>query len=334
MTDLPATLSPFSCPPGSPLPLTPFTNAGSRWFDISNGAAIDWAWVATANETWISLSCTEGSVYKADPSTWETRVEISVPDWSVVPRGMHTVSVVINTTSADPSKISPHAPMSYTIPVFVNHLTVPDDFTGYVETDGGVSMEGAHAARNTSVGNTRWEVIPGYSPRTNNGDAVSMFPRLGANFSVGEGPKLEYDFYLFNNQSTGNVTVNLFLGPTLNYQKGRPLQYAVQLDSLAPQLVQPVINPRNPGSVDFASDPGGGDWHKAVSANVRISQTNHTLAAGTTRPGKHTVTIWGVEQGVVLEKIVVNTVVEAMVQKSYLGQPESLFVEGEKVAGR
>lgn len=53
------------------------------------------------------------------------------------------------------------------------------------------------------------------------------------------------------------MTVNCFLGPTLNYQKDRPLQYAIQIDDGPAQVVQPVINPRNPGSVDFASDPGG-----------------------------------------------------------------------------
>jgi hypothetical protein len=56
-----------------------------------------------------------------------------------------------------------------------------------------------------------------------------------------------------------------------------------------------------------------------VAANSRVSSTNHTLRA----PGKHTLSVWGIEQGLVLEKIVINTVAPSLVQTSYLGQPES-----------
>lgn len=70
-----------------------------------------------------------------------------------------------------------------------------------------------------------------------------------------------------------------------------------------------------------------GDWHRAVSDNVRISSTNHTLTS--VGPGAHTLRFWGIERGVVLEKIVVNTVVPSLVQKSYLGQPESMWVGGK-----
>ena len=83
----------YNCPPGSPPPLTPYTIGGSRWFDVSNGAAVDWSWVAAINETWAVLSCTEGSVSASDPASWEKRVEVSVPDWSVIPKGVHVVSV-------------------------------------------------------------------------------------------------------------------------------------------------------------------------------------------------------------------------------------------------
>lgn len=57
-----------------------------------------------------------------------------------------------------------------------------------------------------------------------------------------------------------------------------------------------------------------------MAAAVRISSTNHTLMTG---PGAHKLTFWGVEQGVVVEKFVINTVAASLVQKSYLGQPES-----------
>lgn len=82
--------------------------------------------------------------------------------------------------------------MTFTFSIPVQNLALPANVTGvYVESDGGVSIEAAHASRNTTVNGTTWEVIPGYSSRTSDGAAVSMFPRVGANFSVGAGPKLE-----------------------------------------------------------------------------------------------------------------------------------------------
>ncbi|KAL7415468.1 hypothetical protein BDY24DRAFT_383043 [Mrakia frigida] len=305
----------YNCPPPVLPLLTPYSEP-SRYFDISTGANIDWSWTASANESFVQLSKTSGEVQAADSSTWESRVEVSVPDWSLVPSGRLSVSIRIRTTSADPTTdgISPRAPMSYSFTIPIQSLSVPANYSGFVESDGGVSIEAAHSSRNTSVGGTSWEILPGYSPRTSTGEAVSLFPRVGSNFSVGAGPKLEYDFFIFNNQTRGNLTVNAYLGTSLNYQLGRPLKYAVQIDDLAPQVVQPVPNAANAGS----NPP---DWNGVVAASVRISSTNHTLTTG--GPGAHTLSFWGIEPGVVLEKIVINTVAPSLVPKSYLGQPES-----------
>ena len=58
------------------------------------------------------------------------------------------------------------------------------------------------------------------------------------------------------------------------------------------------------------------DWEKTVGDNARHSQTTHTI----TKPGYHTLKIWMVDSGVVLEKVVVN---RGGVRPSYLGPPET-----------
>lgn len=62
--------------------------------------------------------------------------------------------------------------------------------SGFVEGDGTVTFEAAHATRNTSVNGVAWTEIPNYG-RTLSG--VTPLPALGngdANFTVGSGPSL------------------------------------------------------------------------------------------------------------------------------------------------
>ncbi|MCX6328290.1 MAG: hypothetical protein NTZ85_02080, partial [Bacteroidia bacterium] len=60
------------------------------------------------------------------------------------------------------------------------------------------------------------------------------------------------------------------------------------------------------------------DWEKSVSDNARFSVTKHFIPS----PGYHTLKIWMVDPGVVIQKIIVNT---GGLKPSYLGPPESFF---------
>jgi hypothetical protein len=117
---------------------------------------------------------------------------------------------------------------------------------------------------------------------------------------------LEYKMYLFN---TGNIEVQGIFSPTLNFLAGRPLQYAISFDDDTPQVVTLV-------PVNFIAQHGNMDWEKVVADNARTSITKHKIS----NPGYHTLKIWMIDPGVVLQKIVVNT---GGVRPSYLGPPES-----------
>jgi hypothetical protein len=63
-------------------------------------------------------------------------------------------------------------------------------FKGFVEGDGGVSIEAVHPSRNTSAGGVAWRALPGLG-RTNG--ALTPYPPLGNGgnaFSAGTGPSL------------------------------------------------------------------------------------------------------------------------------------------------
>jgi hypothetical protein len=112
--------------------------------------------------------------------------------------------------------------------------------------------------------------------------------------------------YLFK---TGEVEVNSILSPSLNFAPGRPVRIAVSFDGEAPKIAEVVPQ-------KYVAGDRNRDWEESVKNSSRTVKTKHTIAA----PGYHTLIIWMVDPGVVLQKLVVNT---GGLKSSYLGPPES-----------
>ena len=118
---------------------------------------------------------------------------------------------------------------------------------------------------------------------------------------------LEYVCYFFNE---GDVEVNTYLSPTLNFHGDQGLRYAVSFDDEKPEIIHIHRNDTIP---DWKYPQ---IWNKAVSENISILVSHHRLF----KPGTHTLRYWMVDPGVVLQKIVVKT---KDAKSSYLGPPES-----------
>ncbi len=87
------------------------------------------------------------------------------------------------------------------------------------------------------------------------------------------------------------------------------MQYGISFDDQPVQII--TLVPEN-----YNAQNGNADWEKSVSDNSRTSKTKHLISS----PGYHTLKIWMIGPGVVLQKIVVNT---GGLKPSYLGPPES-----------
>ncbi len=105
------------------------------------------------------------------------------------------------------------------------------------------------------------------------------------------------------------MQVATITSPTLNFVPGRGLRLAVSFDDEPPQVVTLV-------PADYKAQNGNRDWEKVVGDNARCVRSTHTLATA----GSHTLKLWMVDPGVVLQKIVVDC---GGVKPSYLGPPES-----------
>jgi len=283
--------------PGAPAAaeLPPFDafNQQRHYLEVFNQGKRRFDYTATASAPWIRLGESEGRVES------ERRVWVSV-DWSRVPAG---------TTRGKITLAGAGATVTVGVTAFNPTEVTRASLQGFVEGAGVVSIEAEHTTKRTAVGSGRWVRVEDYGPTlsamraTAPPDASAVTP---ASLASGRASCLEYRMYLF---STGRVDVSAFVAPSLNFLPHRGLQLAVSFDDEPPQVVTLV-------PADYIAQHGNMDWEKCVGDNRRIVRTTHQLA----QPGYHTLKVWMVDPGIVLEKLVVNLGGE---KPSYLGPPES-----------
>jgi hypothetical protein len=272
-------------------------NRQTHYVEVFNRGKTPFNFRAQAVEPWIRLSSTEGKVED------QTRIWVSI-DWSKAPKNKSQGAVKVSGTGRN-----------VTVRVDAFNPATPErkSLHGFVEGEGFVAIQAEHYTKKTDFGTNRWIKIEDYG---HTASAMRTTAQVNAPSATPgkDSPCLEYQIYLF---TTGKVDVEGIFSATLNFMPDRGLRYAVSFDNETPEVVTLVPQ-------DFSAQNGNRDWEESVEDNGRFSHTTHTIA----RPGNHTLKIWMVDPGVVLEKIVVDA---GGVRPSYLGPPESFhgITEGE-----
>lgn len=107
-------------------------------------------------------------------------------DWSKL--GATTGSGTVTLQSAGSEQVG--GSTSVQVNLVAYGRSTASGFKGFVEGDGGVSIEAVHPTRNSSAGGVAWHSLPGLG-RTNG--AVTPYPILGNGgnaFNAGSGPNL------------------------------------------------------------------------------------------------------------------------------------------------
>ena len=130
-----------------------------------------------------------------------------------------------------------------------------------------VSIEAENYTNAINNQDIKWQVISGLG-RTNSG--VTAIPVTKKIEKPGKNsPVLEYNFYLLENPKDGKVKVNIYLSPTLNFQNGTGLKYAISIDDEEPQ----IINMHQGCDIPDWKYPQW--WNQAVSDNIIIKTSEH-----------------------------------------------------------
>ena len=258
----------------------------TRTVKLFNRGSTPVAYTVTTSAPWIVVSRIGGSVAIEDD------FEVQV-NWKTVPADHATGTITINPQSGTPMQVQLES-------VRLPGLT-RKDAQGFVESDGYVAIEAADTSGRTADGATHWEELLGFGETRS---AMTVFPVTAAS-NLNSTAGLKYHIYL---SDEGNFTLHAVLAPTLNFVPGRGLRFAVSIDN-SPRVV-----------VDALEHNTDKDWEEAVSDGVKKISVPLSIAGS----GYHTLTIWMVDPGVVLEKIVLS---HGPLRPSYLGPPESLHAQ-------
>jgi hypothetical protein len=277
-----------SWPGGPGEPATPALSVFDgvpRYIDVFNRGRQPFDFSIEAADPWLHVDVSRGTVDR------EQRISVSAR-WSDVPVGTERSTLTV--TGPNDVKVR------VVVPVLNPPSPRPDTLDGFVEANGYVSIEAEHFTRAVAPSGRQWTVIPNHG-RTRSGVTAWPVTAPSATTAAADGMRLEYQMHL---SSQGTVSVDVHLAPTQKFQPGSGLRYAVAFDDEAPQVV------------NVHADDSPVAWEKAVADGVKILSTRHAIA----RSGRHVLTFWSLDPGLVLQKVVVYT---GRPRPSYLGPPES-----------
>jgi hypothetical protein len=90
-------------------------------------------------------------------------------------------------------------------------------------------------------------------------------------------------------QTPGDWRVTVRALPTFSVETGKQQRYAIAFDDAQPQII----------SLPLSQDEKNKTWQENVLRNAAPTTSTHALAA----PGAHTLKIWMVDPGIVLDTI-------------------------------
>ena len=247
----------------------------SHFVDVFNGGAGTLAWTARPAADWIQLSVPGG--------TGEARTQVSI-DWNRAPKGAEVQSKIIFTAGAEKIPVT----VSVFNPAETNFAAGAD----FIEENHRVVITAAHASAFVAGRDAAWQTISdlGYQGR-----AVGVFPvtvavRATPEKILAESPQLQFNVCL---RHAGDWRVTVRALPTFSVETGQPQRYAIALDDAPPQIVA------LPDS-QSERDP---QWQENVLRNAALTTSAHHLATA----GRHTLKIWMVDPGIVLDTIAAET---------------------------
>lgn len=261
------------------------------YIEVMNRGEKPLSYTLKQNSEWIKISKTKGKVKHGE------KVYISI-DWSKAPTGKHIGEIEIAGAGSQ-----------YAIKVPINNAEF--NVAGFVEREGVVSIEAANFQKALNTDDAQWVRVPNLG-RTHS--SVMPIPMNAAPKEPGvNAPVLEYTFTLLNDSE---IAIATYLSPTHNFKSGDGLRFAIAVDNQKPKVVN--LNENE----DLPDWKYADWWMKAAGDHIKIKQIDQGLS----KAGVHTLRVWMVDPGVVIQKFVINA---GGLRQSYLGPPESAFYQSQ-----
>lgn len=267
-----------------------------HYLEIFNRGKIPFEYAIAADVPWLSFSSGKGTVDS------DLRIQVSFNEKQMT--GERSEGTIKVTGAGEEVAIR--------VKAFNPGETQGEVIKGFVESGGVVSIEAEHFSKNIEAGSRQWIKIEDYGltlsgmRATGPVDAPPAVPGKDA-------PCLEYPLYLFSDD-TARVTV--VTSPLLNFMPGRDIRFAVSFNNDAPKYITNV------------PDKFRVHWSNPAWAETVVNQARHcTATLKIPKKGYHTLKVWMIDPGVVIQKIIIDT---GGLKPSYLGPGESVFMDARK----
>ncbi|WP_342565685.1 glycosyl hydrolase 115 family protein [Paenibacillus sp. FSL R7-0345] len=258
---------------------------------VSNGGDTGFAYEAAASADWIRLDPRSGW-----SETGET-ITVSV-DWDKV-QGTCSGDIVI---SGAEGTVTVRAEIDWIELSGVPPMT-------FVETHEIVSIEAEHTVHRAPADGVEWKTISSYGRTLS---SVKMYPDTVSFSEPARSPYLEYRVFI---RQGGEYSLTAYVAPTNHLSPVSGLKYAAGFEGQKPVIADALPPDFEGGNHD------NGPWCRAVMDNIHITVTPHTLSAGI-----HTLRFYGLDAGLVLQKLVLSA---GPLPYSYLGPEESYLTSAE-----
>ena len=267
---------------------------GKHWLEVFNRGKVPFGCQISTDVPWISVSETVGNITNTDKRIWFTLMEDKLPEGQSVGR--------VTITGASQS-------VTVQLKAFKPSSAERSKVRGFVESDDIVSIEPEHFDKNIAQTDRQWLRVEDYGLNLSGMRATAVKPNPTQAVPGKDAPCLEYPVYLF---SKDTVQLQLITSPVLNFIPGRDIQVAVSIDNEKPQY---LINVPAAFSVQTSRS-----WGEGVLNQSRRLTTNLFIPVS----GAHTLKVWMIDPGVVLQKIVLQ---KGLYKQSYLGPTESKRIQ-------
>lgn len=277
------------------LPVFNAFTKNSYYIDLFLKGKSELTWEAKPKADWIILSKTTG---KLDENQLEERLWVTI-DWEKVPKGENKKEAPLGhdyqlippsfKVNSGIDFISKGKTTHIGVSVFNPKLKELEDFNGFVEDKGFVSIHAENFSRKEDGKAANWTTFNGVGYT---GGVSIALPRQANSETKIEAikknsPVLEYDFYAFN---FGEVNVFLQAIPTHASNSNTGVRCAVAIDD-----AEPVI-------VDFQTVGRSDTWKQNVLKNAAVKSVKQIV----NKAGKHTMKIWMVDPGVMIDQILID----------------------------
>jgi Glycosyl hydrolase family 115/Gylcosyl hydrolase family 115 C-terminal domain len=162
----------------------------------------------------------------------------------------------------------------------------------FLETNHHVVMEAEHASKFVPGKEAVWRVIRGLGY---NGGAVFVFPTTAAVRATPEqiragSPCLKFSVWM---RTPGDWETTIRALPTFSVEAGKPQRFAIAWDDAPPKIISLPVSQNE-------HDP---KWQENVLRNLAEAADASSIA----QPGLHTLNVWMVDPGIVIDEIIATT---------------------------